>query len=76
MAVSAAATARLIHAGYRHIYLHAEDERLAALKTYFKLGYIPFLYALAMVERWQAVCEELHWPFTPGLWPQARRTGL
>jgi len=68
MAVSAAVTARLIHAGYRDIHLYTEHWRLAALKTYFKLGYIPFLYTPEMPERWRATCEQLQWPFTPERW--------
>jgi hypothetical protein len=36
MAVSAAVTARLIDAGYRHIHLYTEHWRLAAPKTYLK----------------------------------------
>jgi mycothiol synthase len=68
MAVSAAVTARLIQAGYRDIHLYTEHWRLAALKTYLKLGYVPFLYAPEMPARWQAVCEQLQWPFTPERW--------
>ncbi len=67
-AVSAAVTARFIEAGYRHIHLYTEDYRLAALKTYLKLGYVPFLYTPEMPERWQIICEQLHWPFTPEAW--------
>jgi len=65
MAVCAAVTARLIDAGYRNIHLYTEHWRLAALKTYLKLGYIPFLYTPEMPERWQAICAQLQWPFTP-----------
>jgi mycothiol synthase len=68
MAVCAAVTARLIDAGYRNIHLYTEHWRLAALKTYLKLGYVPFLYTPEMPERWQAVCEQLRWPFTPERW--------
>ncbi len=56
LAVSAAATARLIDEGYRHIHLYTEDWRLAAIKTYLKLGYIPLLYLPEMEERWRRVC--------------------
>jgi mycothiol synthase len=68
MAVSAAVTARLIAAGYRDIHLYTEHWRLAALKTYLKLGYVPFLYTPEMPERWRAICEQLQWPFTPEMW--------
>lgn len=62
MAVSAAVTARLIGAGYRDIHLHTEDERLAAVKVYLRLGYVPFLYAPGMENRWQAIYSKLNWP--------------
>ncbi|MHB8626336.1 MAG: GNAT family N-acetyltransferase [Aggregatilineales bacterium] len=68
MAVCAAVTARLIDFGYRNIHLYTEHWRLAALKTYLKLGYVPFLYAPDMLERWQTICTQLQWPFTPEAW--------
>jgi mycothiol synthase len=68
IAVVAAATTRLIEAGYRQIQLHTEDWRLAALKIYLKLGYVPSLYTETMPERWRAVCAQLGLPFTPDEW--------
>lgn len=68
MAVCAAVTARFIQAGFRNIHLYTEDWRLPALKTYLKLGYVPFLYTPEMPERWRAVCAQLGWPFTPEIW--------
>jgi mycothiol synthase len=68
LAVSAAVTARFIGAGYRNIHLYTEDWRLPALKTYLKLGYVPFLFSPEMPERWQAICAQLQWPFTPAAW--------
>ena len=73
LAVSAAVTARLINEGYRDIHLYTEDWRLAAIKTYLKLGYIPFLYLPEMRERWRAVCIRLQWPFTPEFWKGSTR---
>jgi mycothiol synthase len=63
-AVSAAATARLIAAGYRDIRLGTEDFRLAAIRVYLKLGYVPALYRPEMVERWQTICGLLKWPLS------------
>jgi mycothiol synthase len=68
LAVSAAIIARFIEEGFRGIHLYTEDYRLAALKIYLKLGFIPFLYAPEMTERWQAICHQLQWPFTPEAW--------
>ena len=67
-AVSAAVTRRLIEAGYRQIRLYSEDFRLAALKIYLSLGYVPELYEAGMAERWREVCTRLDWPFTPEAW--------
>lgn len=68
--VCAAVTRRLLAAGYTNIYLRTDDERLPALKTYLKLGYEPFLFAPDMLGRWEAICAQLHWPFTPESWPR------
>lgn len=61
-AVSAAATKRLLDAGYSDVYLKTDDHRLAALKLYLRLGYIPFVYAPGMDERWRVVWAALQWP--------------
>ncbi len=65
LAVSAAVTVRFLDEGYRHIHLYTEDWRLAALKTYLELGYLPLLYLPEMRQRWQTICTQLQWPFTP-----------
>jgi len=72
LTVCAAATALLLRAGYRRIHLKTDDWRLAALKTYFNLGWVPFLFAAGMKERWREVCGKLAWPFAPESWPRAR----
>jgi mycothiol synthase len=69
MAVCAAVTARLIAAGYGNIHLYTEHWRLAALKTYLKLGYVPHLFTPELHARWQTICTQLGWPFTPNAWP-------
>ena len=61
MAVTAAATARLVRAGYRSIRLQTDDFRLAAIKTYLKLGFEPFPYAPDMHQRWQNLFRQLQW---------------
>lgn len=73
LTVCAAVTARLLSAGYSRIYLKTDEFRLAALKTYLKLGYVPFLFAPDMKERWRDVCEKLSWPFAPEGWPGLER---
>ncbi len=74
MAVAAAVTARLIDAGYRNLHLYTEQWRPAALKTYLKLGYAPLLYTSEMLQRWQAICAQLQWPFTPEKWKRYSST--
>ena len=59
LAVCAQATARLIQAGYRNIYLLTDDFRLPAIKTYLKLGYEPLLFCEGMAERWEQVYRKL-----------------
>ena len=61
LAVCAAVTARLLRAGYRHIYLLTDDFRLPALKTYLNLGYEPLITGEDMVERWEKVYAKINW---------------
>jgi predicted dehydrogenase/GNAT superfamily N-acetyltransferase len=61
LAVCAAATRRLIAAGYQDIRLQTDDWRLPALKVYLKLGYDPMLYCDGMGERWRAILQKLGW---------------
>lgn len=68
LAASAAVTTRFIEAGYKNIDLYTEYHRLPALKTYLKLGYIPFLCSSEVREMWREVCTQLRWPFTPETW--------
>ncbi len=67
--VCAAAVDRLVRAEYERIYLITDEWRLPAIKIYLGLGFVPFLFAPEMKERWRAVCRELDWPFTPREWP-------
>ncbi len=61
LTVCAAATARLINAGYRNIVLLTDDWRLPAIKIYLQLGYEPVYYKEDMPGRWRAVLAELGW---------------
>ena len=61
MAVTAAATARLIRAGYRDIRLQTDDFRLPAIKSYLKLGFQPLLCAPEMQQRWENLFAQLKW---------------
>ncbi len=67
--VCAAVTRRFIEAGYQNIYLKTDDWRLPAIKTYLKLGWVPFLFSEDMEGRWRAVCGKLSWPTESEKWP-------
>ena len=69
-AVSAAVTARLIAGHYQRIYLETHDFRGPAIRIYLSMGWVPLLYAPGMSTRWQQVCEQIGWPFTPDVWPR------
>jgi mycothiol synthase len=68
MAVTAAVTTRFIDGHCHPIHLYTEHWRLPALKTYLKVGYVPFLCTREMAGPWRAVCAQLDWPFAPELW--------
>lgn len=69
--VCAGALKRFLDAGYRRLYLSTDDFRLAAIKTYLKMGFRPFLFAPDMEKRWQTVCRKLDWPIEPDTWARA-----
>jgi len=68
MTVCAAVVTRLLRGGYTSIYLNTDDERLPAIKTYLTLGFRPLILTTDMTARWEAICHNLAWPFTPDLW--------
>lgn len=70
MAVCGSAVRRLLRGSYKHLYLNTDDWRLPAITVYLRLGWVPFLYAADMEERWRVVCDQLKWPFTPAQWPR------
>lgn len=75
LAVCGAVVRRFLRAGYRHIYLKTDDHRLAAIKTYLRLGFQPYLFREDMLARWEAVCRQISWPFTPAKWPHRAPPG-
>ena len=69
-AMTAAVLNRLLTIEYPTIYLNVIDGRLPALRLYLTMGFVPLLYTAEVAARWQTICTQLHWPYTPNLWPQ------
>jgi len=69
---AAAVVNRLIEINYRYIYVTTDDFRLAAIKTFLKIGFLPNLYRPEMYARWEAICQKLAFPFEPESWNTAR----
>ena len=61
--VSALATNRLLKEGYSRAFLGTEDERLAAIAIYLKLGWQPYVYRKDMEPRWREVFAALRRDF-------------
>lgn len=66
--VTAVATRRMLECGYRVVHLYTETWRLAALKTYLRLGYVPYLDGDGAEAAWRLICDALPWPFDPSAW--------
>jgi mycothiol synthase len=69
-AVSAMVVERFMSAGYESIRVCVQGFRLAAIKTYLRLGFVPFLHAEDASLRWQRICERIGRPFEPEKWPR------
>jgi len=63
-AVVSAVTKRFLEAGYRNIHLYTEIWRLAALKIYLKLGYVPLIHSSEDEGLWQDIYEQLNMLFS------------
>jgi mycothiol synthase len=70
-AVSAMVVRRFISADYQSIRVCVQGFRLPAIKTYLKLGFLPFLHSEDVSPRWRRICASIDWPFEPEKWPRA-----
>jgi mycothiol synthase len=70
-AVVARVVARLIAAGYRHIFVGVQGWRLPAVRCYLRLGFVPLLHADGLLPRWRGVCEQIGWTVREVEWPQS-----
>jgi GNAT superfamily N-acetyltransferase len=59
LAAAAAATQRLVDAGYRMIWVTTDDHRPGAVRIFLKLGFAPVRGAAAMNARWDVVLARL-----------------
>jgi mycothiol synthase len=70
-AVVALAVARLIEAGYCHIFVGVQGWRLPAVKCYLRLGFMPLLHTDELLPRWRRICEQIEWPVREAEWPRS-----
>lgn len=70
-AICRAAIRRFLGAGYRGVYLLTDDHRLAAIKVYLRLRFVPFLFDADMEDRWVEILKELEWPADRDSWLRA-----
>ena len=70
-AVVALAVARLIEAGYLHIFVGVQGWRLPAVKCYLRLGFVPLLHADDLLPRWRRICEQIGWAVPESEWPRS-----
>jgi GNAT superfamily N-acetyltransferase len=62
-ALAATVTNRMVDEGYLLPWLGTEDDRLAAIGLYLRLGWQPYLYEAGMEARWRAIFGRLGPPF-------------
>lgn len=68
--ISAHVVKRFLSAEYKCIRVGVQGWRHAAIKTYLKVGFVPFLHDASLLLRWKSVCEKIEWSYTPNEWPQ------
>ena len=73
--LTACVTNRFQSAGYSRIYLGTEHYRLAAVRTYLKLGYVPIIDSPSVRSLWLKVCEKIAWPFIEEKWERMSGNG-
>ena len=69
-AVVSLVVARLLEAGYRHIFVGVQGWRLPAVRCYLSLGFVPLLHSDGLLPRWRRICEQIGWPVRDSEWPK------
>jgi mycothiol synthase len=72
-ALVSAVVRRFIRSGYSVIHLYTERWRLAALKMYLRLGFVPYLAPPKSNEHWHEICDQLGWSYAIEEWVSALR---
>jgi mycothiol synthase len=67
---SALVVERFIAAGYESIRVCVQGFRLAAVKTYLRLGFVPFIHSDEVCARWERLCGQVGHRFEPERWPR------
>lgn len=67
--VSAMVVERFISARYESIRVCVQGFRLGAIKTYLRLGFVPFLHSEDVCLRWERICGHIGRPFEAERWP-------
>jgi mycothiol synthase len=70
-ALVAQVVARLMEAGYRHIFVGVQGWRLPAVKCYLSLGFVPLVHDAALLPRWRRICEQIGWAVREEDWPRS-----
>jgi len=68
-AICSSVVQRFLAAGYESVRVAVKGWRLPAIKTYLKVGFVPFLHDPSVLLRWKRICEKLERPYTPNEWP-------
>jgi mycothiol synthase len=70
-ALATAVTVHFIRTKVNHIHLFTEHYRLAALKIYLQMGYVPLIKSADVLAPWWEVCRRLGWEYAPERWQAA-----
>lgn len=50
------------------VFLTTGPDMPAAIRLYFRLGFIPYLYSSEQTQQWRQICQDNHLAFEPHLW--------
>lgn len=74
--VSSLVVKRFLSAGYESIRVGVQGFRLPAIRTYLKVGFVPFVYNEDLTTRWRRIYEQINRPYEPEKWPTNAQEGF